>query len=60
MANKNNWGGKRQGAGRPSDTELPPDKRKNKIVYIRMTFAQWTEYIKRGGAKWLRSILDKK
>ena len=54
---KGTWGGKRKGAGRPADTKLPVDKRKNKIVYIRMTATQWTEYVKRGGAKWLRKEL---
>lgn len=55
---KTKWGGKRPGSGRPANTGLPPDKRKSKIVYIRMTLAQWAEYVRRGGADWLRSVLE--
>jgi len=54
-----NSGGRRKGAGRPAGTKMPADKRKDKIVYIRLTLSQWNEYVRRGGAKWLRKVLSK-
>jgi hypothetical protein len=62
---KNNWGGSRpnsggyrEGSGRPKGTKLPKEKLMSKQINLRVTVAQWLEYLKRGGAKWLRGILQ--
>ena len=51
-----NHGGKRENAGRKKGqfSELP--KQKNRT--IRLDDARWDKFLKIGGIKWLRSILD--
>lgn len=51
---KANRGGARPGAGRK------PSTNPTKPVSIRMTQAQHAEYMRRGGAKWLKNILETK
>jgi len=45
-------GGARPGAGRK------PTKNPTKPISIRLTQAQHAEYMKQGGAKWLKNILQ--
>jgi hypothetical protein len=44
-------GGKREGAGRPSK---PPTQ----TVSIRLSKAQHAGYIERGGARWVKRLID--
>lgn len=49
-------GGKREGAGRPKGS-VKPDANKTKNRTIGLTDSEYAEYMKRGGAKWLRANL---
>jgi len=49
---KQNRGGARPGAGRR------PTKNPTKPISIRLTQAQHAEYMKQGGAKWFKNILQ--
>jgi hypothetical protein len=56
---KGKWGGRRDGAGRPFGSTKPEKDRLTRHINLRVTVGQWTEYLRRGGAKWLRIILGK-
>ena len=49
-------GGKREGAGRPKGTKLPPDKLQKRRM-IRLDDFLWETYKKWGGTKRLRTTL---
>lgn len=55
----NKKGGKREGSGRPKGT-IKQDHEKTKNRTIAMTDAEHAEYLKRGGARWLRPELQTK
>ncbi len=50
----NNKGGKREGAGRPK----LPDSQKVKPRKISMTDEEYKNFIDKGGARWIRSLLS--
>lgn len=49
-------GGKRDGAGRPQGS-TKPEAEKTKPHKVSMTDSEYREFLKRGGARWLRQIL---
>ena len=51
-----NRGGKREGAGRPQGS-TKPEAEKTKPHKVSMTDSEYREFLKRGGARWLRQIL---
>lgn len=57
MENKNTHGGKREGAGRPKGT-LKADKERVKKHTLSMTDREWEIFIKNGGTKNLRRLIN--
>lgn len=58
--NKNTHGGKREGAGRPKGTGHPIKKEKDlsKSRTISMTDREWEIFLKNGGTKNLRRLIN--